>query len=411
MYDVAKIRADFPILSREIYGKPLTYLDNGASAQKPQIVLDAIQKGFGVEYANVHRGLHYLSNTSTQKFEDSRRIVQKFINAKSENEVVFTKNATEAINLVAASLGQATSSRPAQISEGDEIIISVMEHHSNIVPWHFLRERNGAVLKWSPIDQQGNFLLDEYKKLFTSKTKLVAITHMSNAIGTITPMKKIIEIAHEHGVKVLVDGSQSAVHMDIDVQDLDADFFVFTGHKTYGPSGIGILYGKQDLLNALPPFLGGGEMIDMVTQDKITYLDAPHRFEAGTPAIVEAIALGTALEYIMGIGRQNIMAHENNLLKIATEELKKINSLSITGEADHKGAIISFSVGDVHPHDISTIIDREGVAVRAGSHCAQPVLDFFGKTATCRASFGLYNDENDIDRLVAAVKKAQTFFM
>ena len=411
MYDVAKIRADFPILSREIYGKPLTYLDNGASAQKPQIVLDAIQTGFGVEYANVHRGLHYLSNTSTQKFEDSRRIVQKFINAKSENEVVFTKNATEAINLVAASLGQSSLSTPAQIGEGDEIILSVMEHHSNIVPWHFLRERNGAVLKWSPIDNQGNFLLDEFKKLFTSKTKLVAITHMSNAIGTITPIKQIIKIAHEYGVKVLVDGSQSSVHMDIDVQDLDADFFVFTGHKTYGPTGIGILYGKQEALNALPPFLGGGEMIDMVTQDKVTYLDAPHRFEAGTPAIVEAIALGTALEYIMDLGRDNIAKHENNLLKIATEELKKINSLSIIGEADHKGAIISFSVGDVHPHDISTIIDREGVAVRAGSHCAQPVLDFFGKTATCRASFGLYNDENDIDRLVAAVKKAQTFFM
>lgn len=411
MYDVAKIRADFPILSREIHGKPLTYLDNGASAQKPKIVLDAIQTGFGEEYANVHRGLHYLSNVSTQKFEESRRIVQKFINAKSENEVVFTKNATEAINLVAASLGQSSLGQPAQIGEGDEIIISVMEHHSNIVPWHFLRERNGAVIKWSPIDNQGNFLLDAFKKLFTSKTKLVAITHMSNAIGTITPIKQIIEIAHEHGVKVLVDGSQSAVHMDIDVQALDADFFVFTGHKTYGPSGIGILYGKQGLLNALPPFLGGGEMIDMVTQDKVTYLDAPHRFEAGTPAIVEAIALGTALEYIMNIGRQNIIAHENHLLKTATEALKKINSLSIIGEADHKGAIISFSVGDVHPHDISTIIDREGVAVRAGSHCAQPVLDFFGKTATCRASFGLYNDENDIDRLVAAVKKAQSFFM
>lgn len=411
MYDVKKIRADFPILSREIHGKPLTYLDNGSSAQKPQIVLDTIQTGFGEEYANVHRGLHFLSNTSTQKFEDSRRIVQKFINAKSENEVVFTKNATEAINLVAASLGQASASAPAQIGEGDEVIISVMEHHSNIVPWHFLRERNGAVLKWASIDKQGNFLLDEFKKLFTSKTKLVAITHMSNAIGTITPIKQIIKIAHEHGVKVLVDGSQSTVHMDIDVQALDADYFVFTGHKTYGPSGIGILYGKQDLLNALPPFLGGGEMIDMVTQDKITYLDAPHRFEAGTPAIVEAIALGTALEYMMDLGRENIMAHENNLLKIATEELKKINSLSIIGEADHKGAIISFSLGDVHPHDISTIIDREGVAVRAGSHCAQPVLDFFGKTATCRASFGLYNDENDIDRLVAAVKKAQSFFM
>ncbi len=411
MYDIAKIRADFPILSREIHGKPLTYLDNGASAQKPQVVLDAIQVGFAEDYANVHRGLHHLSNISTQKFENARKIVQKFINAKSENEVVFTKNATEAINLVAASLGQDSLTNSAYIGEGDEIILSVMEHHSNIVPWHFLRERKGAVLKWSPIDKQGNFLLEEFKKLFTSKTKLVAITHMSNAIGTITPIKEIIEYAHSQGVKVLVDGSQSSVHMDIDVQALDADFFVFTGHKTYGPSGVGVLYGKQDLLNALPPFLGGGEMIDMVTQDKITYMDAPHRFEAGTPAIVESIALGTALEYMMSLGRDNIAAHENNLLKIATEELKKINSLKIIGEADQKGAIISFALGDVHPHDISTIIDREGVAVRAGSHCAQPVLDFFGKTATCRASFGLYNDENDIDRLVAALKKAQSFFM
>lgn len=411
MFDVKKIRADFPILSRKIHGKPLTYLDNGASAQKPQVVLDAIQTGFGYEYANVHRGLHFLSNTSTQKFENARKIVQKFINAKSDKEVVFTKNATEAINLVAASLGQSSLSTPAQIGEGDEIIISVMEHHSNIVPWHFLRERNGAVLKWAPIDQNGNFLLEEFKKLFSSRTKLVAITHMSNAIGTITPIKEIIKIAHENGVKVLVDGSQSAVHMSIDVQDLDADYFVFTGHKTYGPSGIGILYGKQDALNALPPFLGGGEMIDQVTQDEVTYLDAPHRFEAGTPAIVEAISLGVALEYMMDLGRENIAAHENNLLKIATEELKKINNLKIIGEADHKGAIISFALGDIHPHDISTIIDREGVAVRAGSHCAQPVLDFFGKTATCRASFGLYNDENDIDRLIAALKKAQSFFM
>lgn len=411
MYDIQKIRADFPILNREVYGKPLTYLDNGASAQKPQIVLDAIQTGFAEDYANVHRGLHYLSNISTQKFEDSRKIVQKFINAKSSDEIVFTKNATEAINLVAASLGQTSLDAPAQIGEGDEIILSIMEHHSNIVPWHFLRERNGAVLKWAGIDEQGNFKLDEFKKLFTSKTKLVAITHMSNAIGTITPIAEIIKIAHENGVKVLVDGSQSAVHMDIDVQALDADFFVFTGHKTYGPSGIGILYGKKAELNALPPFLGGGEMIDLVTQDKITYLDAPHRFEAGTPAIVEAISLGVALEYMMDLGRENISNHENSLLKIATEELKKINSLKIIGEAENKGAIISFSLGDIHPHDISTIIDREGVAVRAGTHCAQPVLDFFGKTASCRASFGLYNDENDIDRLVAALKKAQSFFM
>lgn len=411
MFDVEKIRADFPILSREIHNKPLTYLDNGASAQKPQVVLDAIQTGFADEYANVHRGLHYLSNLSTQKFEDARKSVQKFINAKSSNEVIFTKNATEAINLVASSLGQAGLNITPQIGEGDEIILSVMEHHSNIVPWHFLRERNGAVLKWAMIDEQGNFLLDAFKKLFTSKTKLVAITHMSNAIGTITPMKQIIQYAHEQGVKVLVDGSQSAVHMDIDVQDLDADYFVFTGHKTYGPSGVGILYGKEALLNKLPPFLGGGEMIDLVTQDKVTYLDAPHRFEAGTPAIVEAIALGTALEYMMSVGRKNIIQHEDNLLKIATAELSKIDGLSIIGQAEQKGAIISFAMDGVHPHDISTIIDREGVAVRAGTHCAQPVLDFFGKNATCRASFAMYNNENDIDNLVAAIKKAQSFFI
>ncbi|NRA87293.1 MAG: cysteine desulfurase [Rhizobiales bacterium] len=411
IFDVEKIRADFPILSREVYGKPLTYLDNGASAQKPKVVLDAIQTGFGDEYANVHRGLHYLSNISTQKFENARNSVQKFLNAKSNNEIIFTKNATEAINLVAASLGQSSLSEPAKIGKGDEIILSVMEHHSNIVPWHFLRERNGAVLKWAKIDNKGNFLLDEYEKLFTKNTKFVAISHMSNAIGTITPIKKMIEIAHNQGVKVLVDGSQSAVHMHIDVVDLDADFFVFTGHKTYGPSGVGVLYGKENLLNELPPFLGGGEMIDIVTKDKVTYMQAPHRFEAGTPPIVEAIGLGVALEYMMEIGRDNIAAHENNLLKIATDELQKINSIKIIGEADNKGALISFSIGDIHPHDISTIIDREGVAIRAGTHCAQPVLDFFGKTATCRASFAMYNNENDIDRLIAAVKKAQSFFI
>ncbi len=402
-YNVEKIRADFPILSRQVYGKPLTYLDNGASAQKPKAVLDAIQTGYGQEYANVHRGLHYLSNTSTQKFENARLSVQNFLNAKSPNEIIFTKSATEAINLVAHGLGQS-------IVQDDEIILSIMEHHSNIVPWHFLRERNGAVLKWSPIDESGNFLLDDYKKLFTKKTKLVAITHMSNAIGTITPLKEIIKIAHNNGVKVLVDASQSAVHMALDVQDLDADFLVFTGHKTYGPSGIGVLYGKENELNQLPPYQGGGEMIDHVGKDKITYLQAPHRFEAGTPPIVEAIALGTAVDYMQKIGRDNIAQHENNLLKIATQELKKINSLKIIGEADNKGAIISFSLGDIHPHDISTIIDREGVAIRAGTHCAQPVLDFFNKNATCRASFGMYNTENDIDRLIAAIKKAQSFF-
>ncbi len=410
LYDVKNIRADFPILGQKIYDKPLTYLDNGASAQKPQIVLDAIKTGFAKEYANVHRGMHYLSNLSTQKFEDSRKIVQKFLNAKSSNEIIFTKNATEAINLVANAMGQSTHEKPAMIGEGDEIILSVMEHHSNIVPWHFLRERNGAILKWATIDNQGSFDFEAFKKLFTPNTKLVAITQMSNAIGTITPIKEIISFAHSHGVQVLVDGSQAAVHMHVDVQGLDADYFVFTGHKTYGPSGIGVLYGKEELLNALPPFLGGGEMIDMVTQDKITYMDAPHRFEAGTPAIVEAIALGTALEYMMHIGRENIAKHEAKLLQIATEELEKINGLSIIGKAEQKGAIISFSLGDIHPHDISTIIDREGVAVRAGTHCAQPLLEIFGKTATCRASFAMYNDENDIDRLIAALLKAQSFF-
>ena len=403
-YDVEKVRADFPILSREIYGKPLVYLDNGASAQKPQVVLDRMMKAYSEEYANVHRGLHYLSNTATEAYEAARESVRRFLNAPTTDEIVFTRNTTEAINLVAYSHAMPL------IGEGDEIIISILEHHSNIVPWHFLRERQGAVLKWSPIADDGSFLVEEFEKLITSRTKLVAITQMSNVTGTVVPVKEICRIAHEHGVPVLVDGSQSAVHMPVDVQDLDCDFFVLTGHKVYGPTGIGVLYAKKERLAAMRPFNGGGEMILDVTEDMVTYNDPPHRFEAGTPAIVQAIGLGAALDYMHGLGRENIAAHENALRDYAHAELSKINSLRIFGNAPGKGAIISFEMEGVHAHDISTIIDREGVAVRAGTHCAQPLLARFGVTSTCRASFGLYNTLEEVDRLAEALKKAQRFF-
>ncbi|WP_321340268.1 cysteine desulfurase [Breoghania sp.] len=403
-YDVEKVRADFPILSREIYGKPLVYLDNGASAQKPQVVLDRIMKAYSEEYANVHRGLHYLSNTATEAYEASRESVRRFLNAPSTDQIVFTRNTTEAINLVAYSHAMPT------IGEGDEIIVSILEHHSNIVPWHFLRERQGAVLKWAPVDDDGAFLLDEFVKLITPRTKLVAITQMSNVTGTVVPVKEICRIAHEHGVAVLVDGSQAAVHMPVDVQDLDCDFYVLTGHKVYGPTGIGVLYAKKERLEAMRPFNGGGEMILDVTEDMVTYNDPPHRFEAGTPPIVQAIGLGAALDYMEGLGRENIAAHEAALNAYAHEELSKINSLRIFGRAPGKGAIVSFEMEGVHAHDISTIIDREGVAVRAGTHCAQPLLARFGVTSTCRASFGLYNTLEEVDRLAEALKKAQRFF-
>ncbi|PTW60561.1 cysteine desulfurase [Breoghania corrubedonensis] len=403
-YDVEKVRADFPILAREIYGKPLVYLDNGASAQKPKAVLDRMMKAYSEEYANVHRGLHYLSNTATEAYEAARESVRRFLNAPTTDEIVFTRNTTEAINLVAYSHAM------PRIGEDDEIIVSILEHHSNIVPWHFLRERQGAVLKWSPIADDGSFLVEEFEKLITARTKLVAITQMSNVTGTVVPVKEICRIAHEHGVPVLVDGSQSAVHMPVDVQDLDCDFFVLTGHKVYGPTGIGVLYAKKERLAAMRPFNGGGEMILDVTEDMVTYNDPPHRFEAGTPAIVQAIGLGAALDYMQGLGRENIAAHENALRDYAHSELSKINSLRIFGNAPGKGAIVSFEMEGVHAHDISTIIDREGVAVRAGTHCAQPLLARFGVTSTCRASFGLYNTLEEVDRLAEALKKAQRFF-
>jgi len=403
-YDVARVRADFPILSREVYGKPLVYLDNAASAQKPRAVLDRMRQVYENEYANVHRGLHFLANAATEGYENARETVRSFLNAASSVEIIFTRNATEAINLAASSYGL------ANINEGDEIILSIMEHHSNIVPWHFHRERKGAIIKWAPVDEDGNFLLEEFEKLFTSRTKIVAITQMSNAFGTIVPVKEVVRIAHAHNVPVLIDGSQAAVHLAVDVQDIDCDFYAFTGHKLYGPSGIGVLYAKKRWLDELPPYTGGGEMIREVTETNVTYGDPPHKFEAGTPAIVPAIGLAAAIDYVRSVGKARIHAHEDALLKLATDRLSRVNSLRILGRAKEKGAIISFEMKGAHPHDVATVIDRSGVAVRAGTHCALPLLHRFGTTATCRASFALYNTPEEIDVLAEALLKAQDLF-
>jgi cysteine desulfurase/selenocysteine lyase len=404
MLDVAKIRADFPILSREVYGKPLVYLDNAASAQKPKAVIHAMTKSMTEEYANVHRGLHFLSNAATDAFEAARESVRRFINAPSKDQIIFTRNATEAINLVAQSFGGMV------IGEGDEIVLSMLEHHSNIVPWHFHRERRGAVLKWAPIDDEGNFLIEEFSKLLGPRTKMVAITMMSNALGVEVPVAEVIKLAHAKGIPVLVDASQGAVHGHVDVQALDADFVVFTGHKTYGPTGIGVLYGKADLLKKMPPYQGGGEMISEVSFDTITYNDPPHRFEAGTPAIVEAIGLGAALDYMTAVGLDKIAAHEKSLHDYAMDRLSEINSLRIFGRAKRKGPIISFNMLGAHAHDVSTVIDRHGVAVRAGTHCTQPLLQRLGVSATCRASFAMYNTVEEVDKLAEALISAQRIF-
>lgn len=403
-YDVERIRTDFPILFREVYGKPLIYLDNGASAQKPRTVLEAMDHVYRLEYANVHRGLHYLSNTATAKFEEARETVRRFVNAESTDEIIFTRNATSAINLVAQCYGSMV------LGEGDEVVLSIMEHHSNIVPWHYHRERRGAVLKWAPIADDGTFLIEEFEQLLGPRTKLVAITHMSNVLGTVVPIKEVIALAHARGIPVLVDGTQAAVHMPIDVQDLDCDFYVFTGHKAYGPTGIGVLYAKKALLESMPPYEGGGEMIETVTVDNVTYNAPPHRFEAGTPAIVEAIGLGAALNYMMQTGREEIAAHEASLRDYTHARLGELDWVTIHGTAPGKGAIVSFSVDGLHPHDVSTIIDRSGVAVRAGHHCAQPLMDRLGVPATCRASFAMYNTKADVDAFVAALQKARDFF-
>jgi cysteine desulfurase/selenocysteine lyase len=403
-YDVDKIRADFPALAMQVYGKPLVYLDNAASAQKPQAVLDRLHKAYTEQYANVHRGLHYLANEATEAYEGARETTRAFINAERKEEIIFTKNATEAINLAAASFGG------MRLKAGDEIVLSIMEHHSNIIPWHFFRERFGAVIKWAPVDDDGNFLIDEFEKLLGPRTKMVAITQMSNALGSVVPVKDVVKLAHARGIPVLVDGSQAAVHMDIDVRDIDCDFFVMTGHKLYGPTGIGVLYGKMAHLEAMPPFLGGGEMIREVYEDRVTYGEPPHKFEAGTPPIVQAIGLGAALDYINAIGKGRIRAHEAALTKYAHEKLGAINSLRIIGNAKGKGPIVSFEMKGAHAHDIATVIDRSGVAVRAGTHCTMPLLARFGVTATCRASFGLYNTQAEIDTLAASLVKAQEFF-
>lgn len=403
--DLARIRADFPALALEPYGKPLTYLDNAASAQKPRQVLERMTRAYESEYANVHRGLHYLANAATEAYEAAREKVRAFLNAPSVDEIIFTKNATESLNLVASALG-----RHLRIGEGDEILLSIMEHHSNIVPWHFWRERHGAVLKWAPVDAEGNFLLDEFEKLITPRTRVISITHMSNALGTIVPIKDVVGIAKKHGIPVVVDGSQAAVHLPVDVQDLACDFYIFTGHKLYGPSGIGVMWGRKALLNAMPPFLGGGEMIREVSEENVTYGDAPHRFEAGTPSIVPAIGLGAAIDYVNAIGKDAIRAHEDDLLAYATERLSAINSIAIMGRARNKGAILSFSHKAAHAHDIATVIDRQGVAVRAGTHCTMPLLKRFGVTATCRASFALYNTREEVDRLAEALMRADKLF-
>jgi cysteine desulfurase/selenocysteine lyase len=403
-YDVERVRADFPILAMQVYGKPLVYLDNAASAQKPKAVLDRLHQAYTSEYANVHRGLHYLANAATEGYEGAREKVRGFLNAARPEEIVFTRNATEAINLVAYTFAR------ERIRAGDEIVVSIMEHHSNIVPWHFLRERHGAVIKWAPVDEDGNFLIDEFEKLLGPRTKLVAMTHMSNALGTVTPIKEVVRLAHARGIPVLVDGAQGAVHLDVDVQDLDCDFYAITGHKLYGPTGIGALYGKYEHLSAMPPFNGGGEMIKDVFQDRVTYGDPPHRFEAGTPAIVQAIGFGAAIDYVQSIGKARIRAHETDVLTYAHDRLREINSLRIIGTAKDKGAIVSFELKGAHPHDVATIIDRAGVAVRAGTHCTMPLLARYGVSATCRASFALYNTTSEVDRLAEALVKAQGFF-
>ncbi|MAL80234.1 MAG: cysteine desulfurase CsdA [Sneathiella sp.] len=404
IYDVEKIRRDFPIFGREVHGKPLAFLDSGASAQKPQVVIDTMQRAYAETYANVHRGVHYLSQTSTELYEAARETVRAHLNAASVEEIIFTKNATESINLVAYSYGW------ANLKPGDEIILSTLEHHSNIVPWQLIAEKTGAIVKAVPIDEHGEFMLDTYFEMLGPKTKIVAVTHISNAIGTITPVRQIIDAAHDAGAVVLIDGSQAAPHMKLDMQALGADFYVFTGHKVFGPTGIGVLYGKAALLEAMPPFLGGGDMINRVTFEKTTFAKGHSKFEAGTPPIVQAIGLGAAIDYVNNIGFDRIMAHEQALLAYATEQLKNINSLRIIGEAKHKAAIISFTLEGVHPHDIGTIVDRGGVAIRVGHHCAQPLMDYFDVAATARASMALYNNRADIDALVAAVQSVQEIF-
>ena len=404
MYDIQKIREDFPILDREVYGKPLIYLDNGATTQKPRQVVEAITDEYYSVNANVHRGVHFLSQQATELHEASRETVRRFINARSSNEIVFTRGTTESINLLASSFAD------SQMKEGDEVIVSVMEHHSNIVPWQLQAARKGIVLKVIPMNDRGELLLDEYEKLFSERTKLVSFAHVSNVLGTVNPAKEMIATAHAHGVPVLIDGAQSVPHMKVDVQDLDADFFAFSGHKIYGPTGVGVLYGKEEWLDNLPPYQGGGEMIQSVSFEKTTFNELPFKFEAGTPDYIGTTALAKALDYVSAIGMENIAAHEHELTLYAMQRLKEINGMRIFGEAEHKSSVISFLVGNIHHLDMGTLLDRLGIAVRTGHHCAQPLMIRMGIEGTVRASFGLYNTKEEIDMLAAGIERVSRMF-
>lgn len=404
MYDITQIREDFPILGRQVYGKPLVYLDNGATTQKPRSVVDAISDEYYSVNANVHRGVHFLSQQATELHEASRETVRRFINARSTSEVIFTRGTTESINLLASSFGEAC------MSEGDEVIVSTMEHHSNIVPWQLLAARKGIVLKVIPMNDRGELLMDEYEKLFTPKTKIVSVVHVSNVLGIVNPVKQLIATAHAHGVPVLVDGAQSIPHMTVDVQDLDADFLVFSGHKVYGPTGVGVLYGKEYWLDKLPPYQGGGEMIQHVSFERTTFNELPFKFEAGTPDYIGTTGLARALDYVTALGMDNIAAHEHALTAYATERLMQIPGMRIFGEAPDKGSVISFLVGDIHHFDLGTLLDRLGIAVRTGHHCAQPLMQRLGIEGTVRASFGLYNTKEEIDVLVAGIERVRQMF-
>lgn len=405
MYDVEKVRADFPILSRQVNGKPLVYLDNGASAQKPQVVIDAITQAYSMEYANVHRGLHFLSNLATEKYEAVRGIVARFLGAGHEEEIIFTSGATEGINLISYAWAA------PRLQPGDEILLSVMEHHANIVPWNFLRERLGVVLKWVEIEADGSLDPQRVIDAIGPRTKLVAITHMSNVLGSVVDVKSICAAARGQGVPVLVDGSQGAVHMPVNVADIGCDFYAITGHKLYGPSGSGAIYVRRERMAEMQPFLGGGDMIREVSRDGVTYADAPMKFEAGTPGIVQQIGLGVALDYLMGLGMENIASHERVLRDYARDRLSAMAAVNVQGTAVDKGAIFSFTLnGGAHPHDISTILDKRGIAVRAGTHCAMPLLSTLGLSATCRASFGIYNTKAEVDALVSGLEFCSEIF-
>lgn len=404
MYDVNKIREDFPILSRTVYGKPLVYLDNGATTQKPRCVVDAIVEEYYSVNANVHRGVHFLSQQATNLHEASRETVRRFINAGSTNEIVFTRGTTESINLVASSFVE------SQMKEGDEVIVSVMEHHSNIVSWQLQAMRKGIVLKVIPMNDRGELLLNEYEKLFSPRTRLVSVAHVSNVLGTINPVKQIIEMAHAHQVPVLIDGAQGIPHMPVDVQDLDADFYVFSGHKIYGPTGVGVLYGKENWLDKLPPYQGGGEMIQNVSFEKTTFNQLPFKFEAGTPDYIGTTALAKALDYVSAIGMDQIAAYEHELTVYAMQRLKEIPNMRIFGEAAYKGGVISFLVGNIHHFDMGTLLDRLGIAVRTGHHCAEPLMRRLGIEGTVRASFGIYNTKEEVDALVAGIERVSRMF-